>query len=78
MPKSLWLEAYHAIDSGGVYLNGEKIWDAEGTRSGGRHYHHMDVSAHAGALREGANVLAATGEYSQALRGLDLGLYAVE
>ena len=78
VPKSLWLEAYHAIDSGGVYLNGEKIWDAEGTRSGGRHYHHMDVSAHAGALREGANVLAATGEYSQALRGLDLGLYAVE
>jgi hypothetical protein len=38
----------------------------------------MDISAYKGLLREGSNVLAATGEFSQALRGLDFGLYAVE
>ena len=78
VPDSLWLEAYHAVDSGAVYLNGKEIVDFKGTRAGGRHYHHMDISAYKGLLREGSNVLAATGEFSQALRGLDFGLYAVE
>ena len=77
-PVSLWLEAYHAVDSGAVYLNGEKVLDFEGTRPSRRHYHHIDVSAHAGLLREGSNVLAATGEFSEDLRGFDFGLYAVE
>ena len=78
LPDSLWLEAFHALDAGSVYLNGGKILDFEGTRPGGRHYHHMDISEHAGLLREGTNVLAATGSYPQAQRGLDFGLYAVE
>lgn len=77
-PESLWLEAYHYVDSGAVYLNGEKILDFEGTRPGGRHYHHMDMSQHAGLLRAGRNVLAATGEFSGERRGFDFGLYAVE
>lgn len=78
VPDTLWLESYHAVDSGAVYLNGRQIVDFEGTRAGGRHYHHMDISAHKGLLREGVNVLAATGEFSEALRGLDFGLYAVQ
>ena len=78
VPDNLWIETYHAVDSGAVYLNGEMILDFEGTRPGGRHYHHMDMSAHAGLLRPGRNVLAATGEYTEALRGLDFGLYTVE
>ena len=78
LPEMLWLEAYHAADSGAVYLNGQQILDFEGMRTGGRHYHHMDISSHGELLREGSNVLAVTGEYSQALRGLDFGLYAVE
>ena len=78
LPASLWLEAYHAVDSGAVFLNGEKVLDFEGTRPARRHYHHIDVSAHAGLLRAGSNVLAATGEFSGALRGFDFGLYAVD
>ena len=77
-PRNLWIEAYHAVDSGAVYLNGEQVLDFEGTRAGGRHYHHMDLSAYADKLRSGRNVLAATGEFSDELRGLDFGLYAVE
>ena len=78
VPEMLWLEAYHAVDRGAVYLNGEQILDFEGMRAGGRHYHHMDVTSHRGLLREGSNVLAVTGEYSQAPRGFDFGLYAVD
>ena len=78
LPELLWLEAYHAVDSGAVYLNGEQILDFGGMRTGGRHYHHMDISSHRELLRVGSNVLAVTGEYSEALRGLDFGLYAVE
>ncbi len=78
VPENLWIEAYHAIDQGEVYLNGQLVLDFAGTRSGGRHYHHMDLSAHAAALRPGRNVLAATGDFAGDLRGLDFGLYAVE
>ena len=78
VPENLWIEAYHAIDQGEVYLNGQLVLDFAGTRSGGRHYHHMDLSAHAAALRPGQNVLAATGDFAGDLRGLDFGLYAVE
>ena len=78
VPENLWIEAYHAIDQGEVYLNGQLVLDFSGTRSGGRHYHHMDLSAHAAALRPGRNVLAATGDFAGDLRGLDFGLYAVE
>ena len=38
----------------------------------------LDLSAQATALRPGRNVLAATGQPAGELRGLDLGLYAVE
>lgn len=78
LPESLWLETYHAVDSGAVYLNGEMVLDFEGTRAGGRHYQHLDLSEHVGLLREGGNVLAATGAHSEARRGLDFGLYVVE
>lgn len=78
VPQNLWIEAYHAIDQGEVYLNGQLVLDFAGTRSGGRHYHHMDLSAHAAALRPGLNVLAATGDFAGDLRGVDFGLYAVE
>ena len=78
LPASLWLEAYHAVDSGAVYLNGEMIWDFTGTRFARRHYGHKDVSAFAGLLRRGENVLAVTGDFSGPQRGLDFGLYAVE
>ena len=78
VPENLWIEAYHAIDQGEVYLNGQLVLDFAGTRSGGRHYHHMDLSAHAAALRPGRNVLAATGDFAGDLRGVDFGLYAVE
>ncbi len=77
-PDSLWIEAYHAIGRGEIYLNGQRILDFAGTRPGGRHYHHMDLSAQATALRPRRNVLAATGQPAGELRGLDLGLYAVE
>lgn len=77
-PENLWLEAYHEVDSGEVYLNGVKILDFAGTRSGGRHYHHLDLSEQAGLLRPGRNVIAATGAHSEGRQGFDFGLYAVE
>ena len=78
VPDSLWMESYRGVDSGEVYLNGEKIYDFAGIRPGGRHYHHMDISDSARFLREGTNVLAVRGDRSDGPRGLDLGLYAVE
>ncbi len=79
IPDNLWIEAYHAVDSGAVYLNGQEILDFEGLRLGGqRHYRHMDMSAHVGLLRQGRNILAVTGEYAEAQRGLDFGIYTVD
>ena len=79
VPDNLWIEAYHAVDSGTVYLNGQEILDFDGLRLGGqRHYRHMDMSAHVGLLRQGPNVLAVTGEYAEAQRALDFGLYTVD
>ena len=79
VPANLWVELYHAVDSGAVYLNGQQILDFEGLRLGGqRHYRHMDMSAHVGLLRKGRNTLAVTGEYAEAQRGLDFGAYTVD
>ena len=78
VPDNLWLETYRGVDSGAVYLNGEKVFDFANIRPGGRHYHHMDLSGSASILREGSNVLAATGELAEGPRGLDMGLYTVE
>ena len=78
VPDNLWLETYRGVDSGAIYLNGTKVFDFAEIRPGGRHYHHMDLSPAASALREGPNVLAATGDLAQGQRGLDIGLYAVE
>ncbi len=77
-PDNLWLEAYHAVDKGVIYLNGKKVFDFEGTRPARRHYHHLDLSEHAGLLRRGENVIAVTGEFSEEMRGLDFGLYTLE
>ena len=79
IPDNLWIEAYHAVDSGAVYLNGQQILDFEGLRLGGqRHYRHMDMSGHLDLLRQGRNILAVTGEYAEAQRALDFGVYTVE
>ena len=78
VPDNLWLESYRGVDSGEVYINGEKVFDFGDIRPGGRHYHHMDLSEAASALRQGSNVIAATGDLAEGLRGLDLGLYTVE
>ncbi len=77
-PQNLWLEAYHAVDLGAVYINGAVVWDFEGTRAGGRHYEHRDLSAFADKLKPGRNVIAAKGSFDGDRRGLDLGLYTVE
>ena len=77
-PDNLWLEAYHAVDQGVIYLNGKKVFDFAGTRPTRRHYHHLDLSAHAGLLRKGENVIAVTGEFAEETRGLDFGLYTLE
>lgn len=79
VPDNLWVELYHAVDSGAVYLNGQEILDFEGLRLGGqRHYRHMDMSAHVGLLRKRRNTLAVTGEHAEAQRGLDFGAYTVD
>ena len=78
VPENLWIETYHAVDQGEVFLNGEKILDFADTRAGGRHYHHMNISDQAAKLKSGSNVIAATGEFADGLQGLDFGLYAVE
>ena len=78
VPDNLWLETYRGVDSGAIYLNGTQVFDFGDIRPGGRHYHHMDLSAATEFLREGTNVLAATGNLSQGQRGLDIGLYIVE
>ncbi len=78
VPESLWLETYRGVDSGAIYLNGEEVFNFGDIRPGGRHYHHMDLSGSAGLLREGTNVIAATGDRSDGQRGIDIGLYAVE
>ena len=77
-PGNLWLEAYHAVDKGRIYLNGKQIFDFEGTRPTRRHYHHLDLSEHAGLLRKGENTIAVTGKFSEENRGLDFGLYTLE
>ena len=78
LPTNLWAEAYHAIDSGSLYLNGKKILDFNDLRPARRHYHHMDLSMHTALLQEGSNVIAVEGEFSEGRRGLDFGLYTVE
>ena len=78
VPGNLWLEAYHAVEKGVIYLNGKQVLDFEGTRPARRHYHHLDLSGYANLLRRGENVIAVTGEFSEELRGLDFGLYTLE
>ncbi len=78
VPDNLWLETYRGVDAGAVYLNGEEVLDFDGIRPGGRHYHHSDLSAAAGTLKPGVNVLAVIGDRSEGPRGLDIGLYTVE
>lgn len=77
-PANLWLEAYHAVDKGVIYLNGKMVFEFDGTRPTRRHYHHLNLSEHADLLRGGENVIAVTGEFSEGLRGLDFGLYTLE
>ncbi len=78
VPGNLWLEAYHAVDTGVIYLNGKEVLNFDGTRPARRHYHHLDLSDHADLLRKGENVIAVTGEFSDEQRGLDFGLYTLE
>lgn len=78
VPGNLWLESYRGVDSGEIYINGQKVFDFADIRPGGRHYHHMDLSSAASALREGSNVIAVTADLAEGLRGLDLGLYSIE
>ena len=78
VPENLWLESYRGVDSGAMFINGEKVFDFGDIRPGGRHYHHMDLGGAAQALRAGSNVVAVTGDLTEGLRGLDIGLYTVE
>ncbi|MDE0102609.1 MAG: beta-galactosidase [Bryobacterales bacterium] len=77
-PENLWLQAYHWVDEGAVYINGTEVWNFEGTRAGGRHYEHRNLSAYAAELKAGRNVIAVAGAFGGDLRGMDFGLYTVE
>jgi hypothetical protein len=58
-----------------VYVNGKKVADLAGNTS--RHYGHIKISEHAGALRPGENSIAVHARKAKGNRAIDVGLYAV-
>jgi beta-galactosidase/beta-glucuronidase len=71
----LRLKVYYNVNEAIVYINGKQVKNV--SRRSRRHYEHIDISEHAGALRQGKNVIAvhcSAGERGQAF---DAGLYTV-
>jgi len=77
VPAQLWLTLVHGLESGEVYLNGEKVFDLAGLRPSRRHYTRLDLGAHASLLRPGRNVIAIHGRQPTGWHGLDAGLYGI-
>lgn len=78
VPDNLWMEAFHIATTGAIYINGVEVENLDGTRDTRRHYRHLDLSEHAGALQPGRNVIAVHCAKDKGLRGIDAGLYAIE
>ena len=77
VPVRLWLTLVHGLESGEVYLNGEKVFDIAGLRPSRRHYTHFDLGPHASLLHPGKNVIGIHGRQPNGWHGLDAGLYGV-
>ncbi len=80
VPQILWLEAWHSLSAGAVYLNGKEVSELIGRTR--REYRHQNLSAHVGLLRKGKNVLAIHATVGDAnretRRDFDAGLYTIE
>ncbi len=80
VPSTLWLEAWHSVSKGDVYLNGTRVSELIGRTR--REYRHQDLSEFTHLLRRGKNTLAihaTVGDRSrETRRDLDAGLYALE
>lgn len=80
VPETLWLEAWHTVSAGAVYLNGTEVSELIGRTR--REYRHQNLSAFTHLLKKGRNVLAihaAVGEADrETRRDLDAGLYTIE
>lgn len=80
IPETLWLEAWHTVSAGAVYLNGTEVSELIGRTR--REYRHQDLSAFTHLLRKGTNVLAihaAVGDPDREdRRDLDAGLYTIK
>lgn len=64
----------YALQEIDVYLNGELLLHLPEPR-GKRHYDDINVSANAGLLKKGRNVIAVTGQKPKVPRAIDIGLY---
>jgi len=76
--KAMFLTVFHEVSECEVFLNGERIYAASNPRPERRHYTHVDVSRHAGLLRNGANVIAVRAAKDKGRRSIDVGLYVLE
>jgi hypothetical protein len=75
MTADLRLKVYYNVGEATVFINGEQVEQL--SRRSKRHYEHIDISEHVGALRQGKNIIAvhcSPGERGQAF---DAGLYTV-
>ncbi len=77
-PNNLWLEILENVTSGAVYLNGAEVLRLDNPRARHRHYTNYDLSAHAGTLRAGKNVIAIHARRDDGDPAIDAGLYAVK
>jgi type 1 glutamine amidotransferase len=75
LPDGLALKVYNDVERAVVYLNGRQV--AELTGPCNRHYLHLNISQHAGKLRQGRNVLAIEATQPKDRRGIDVGVYGV-
>lgn len=75
---SLWLTLLLSATDVEVFVNGTSVLKLSGMRAAERHYTHVDLSRHAGLLRQGSNVIAIAAGRTGARRGIDAGLYRLE
>ncbi|MHC4474608.1 MAG: glycoside hydrolase family 2 protein [Planctomycetota bacterium] len=71
----LRLKVYYNVGEATVYINGKQVKSLSGRSR--RHYQHIDISEHAGALRQGKNVIAVHCSAGKRGQAFDAGLYNV-
>lgn len=79
IPSTLWLEAWHSVSEGEIYINGRRAAELVGATR--REYRHQDLTAQVGLLKKGKNTIAVHATVGdpdrESRRDLDIGLYAI-